>query len=79
METKLELFKNVIYYMFKEGVLPECDFDDFTCMWSALMDKWEIKMEEEKWERFIYVINCKKSDDYIWFSEIFNKYFYEKI
>ena len=77
METKLELFKNVMYYMFKEGTLPEMDLDDFVCVWEALMDKWEIKKEEEKWERFIYDINCKKSDDYIWFSETFNKYFYE--
>lgn len=77
METKLELFKNVMYYMFKEGTLPELDRDDFVCMWEALMEKWEIKMEEEKWERFLDDINVVKSENYIWFSEIFNKYFYE--
>lgn len=77
METKLELFKNVMYYMFKEDALPELNFDDFSHMWLALMEKWEIKMEEEKWERFLDEINCKKSDDFIWFNETFNDYFYE--
>jgi len=77
METKLELFKNVMYYMFKEETLPELDMDDFVCMWKALMEKWEIKMEEEKWERFLDDINVVKSENYIWFNNTFNKYFYE--
>jgi len=77
METKLELFKNVMYYMFKEETLPELDMDDFVCMWEALMEKWEIKMEEEKWERFLDDINVVKSENYIWFNNTFNKYFYE--
>ena len=37
METKLELFKNVMYYMFKEGTLPEMDLDDFVCVWDFQM------------------------------------------
>lgn len=77
METKLELFKNVMYYMYKEGTLPELDQNDFFVMWEALKDYWEIDISELKFEMFVDEINCKKSDDYIWFSEKFNKYFYE--
>lgn len=77
METKLELFKNVMYYMFKEGTLPEMDLDDFVCVWEALMEKWEIKIEDWKWEKFINDINVSKSDNLLFFSDLFDTYFYE--
>lgn len=76
METKLELFKNVMYYMYKKDTLPELDQNDFSVMWEALKDYWEIDISELSFEMFVDEINCKKSDDYIWFSETFNKYYY---
>lgn len=77
MITKLELFKNVMYYMFKEETLPELDMNDFSVMWESLKDYWDIHISELRFEMFIDSINCKKSDDYQWFSNKFNEFFYE--
>lgn len=77
METKLELFKNVMYYMNKTGTLPELDTEDLEVMFSALRDYWEIRIEDWKWEKFINDINVSKSDNLLFFSDLFDTYFYE--
>lgn len=77
MITKLELFKNVMYYMFNEESLPELTMEDMSVMWAALLNKWNIVIHPNKWEQFLDEINCKKNEEYMSFSNKFNEYFYE--
>ena len=71
-----ETMCDVMYKMFLDGVLPDLDMDDYETMWVALLDLWDIDISDENWRQFIEEINCKKSNDYQWFKQTFNKYFY---
>lgn len=74
MEKK-ELLKDVMYNMFLDGVLPELDMEDYIIMWKALIEHWNIDIDDLTLEKFFDDINCKSSNKYDWFTNTFNNYF----
>lgn len=77
MSKKLEVLSSVIYNMFSYDNFPQLDMDDMEVMWKALIEKWEIKISDEKYKEFIEEVNCPAADKYSWFINCFKKYFDE--
>lgn len=76
MVTNLELFKHVMYYMFKKDNMPELNLLELGIMWKALAKEWDIYIPEEKWDDFLTKLDNEVYNNYINFTSIFNNYFY---
>jgi hypothetical protein len=72
---KQKILAETMYNMFLEGRLPHLDMDDFVVMWKALIEKFEIDIEDSSFDAFIEEINCTASDRWEYFTMVFDKHF----
>lgn len=70
-----EFFRETMYKMFKDNVLPKLDMEDFLVMWKALADSWGIVKLDDDWDEFAEEINSVASNREQIFNEIFDKHF----
>lgn len=78
MTKKLELLKNVLYKLNKNGIFDELDADDIKVMIESLIIHWSLENElgiyTQGWGLFLEDINCFASEDENWFNKKFTEY-----
>jgi len=70
----LKRIKLIMFGMFLDGNLPEMEMDEIQPMWEALLSVNKIKYDEAAWENFIIDINCMASNNWEYFSKIFDEF-----
>jgi hypothetical protein len=72
--TNLRRIKLIMFGMFLDGNLPKMEMNEIQPMWEVLLEINKIKYNEQDWKTFMLNINCKASNNWVFFSKTFDEF-----